>query len=235
MKKYLIPAIWALCWGSVDAYAWSYGEFISCNSLNPMPAVTFKTSYGQLVHDFNLSTSEITSKASGMEKGFFAEGLARAGTRSSIRLLRYSVRQLDANATCILPAEVEFFFGYKEPEIFVSKDLDKDSCRFSVVIRHEQVHQRINKLVLEYFLPLISDELLQAVRDVKAVKVSSPQEAEEGAKELMKYYRARLNPLLETYEKVLENEQHKLDNLTNYQMEWDLCKKYEAEHKDSEY
>lgn len=212
------------------ANAWSYGEFISCNALNPMPAVTFKTSYGQLVHDFNLSTDEITAKASGAEKGFFVDGLARVGTRSSFRLRRYTVRRLDAGATCVLPAEVEFFFGFKEPEIYVSKDLDKDSCRFSVVIRHEQVHQRINKLVLEYFLPLISDELQKAVRDVKAVKVSSPEQGEDGAEELMKYYQARLGPLITTFEKVLEKEQDKLDNLTNYQMEWELCRKYESEH-----
>lgn len=140
------------------------------------------------------------------------------------------MRRLDAGATCVLPAEVEFFFGFKEPEIYVSKDLDKDSCRFSVVIRHEQVHQRINKLVLEYFLPLISDELQKAVRDVKAVKVSSPEQGEDGAEELMKYYQARLGPLITTFEKVLEKEQDKLDNLTNYQMEWELCRKYESEH-----
>ena len=150
--------------------------------------------------------------------------------RSSFRLRRYTVRRLDAGATCVLPAEVEFFFGFKEPEIYVSKDLDKDSCRFSVVIRHEQVHQRINKLVLEYFLPLISDELQKAVRDVKAVKVSSPEQGEDGAEELIKYYQARLGPLITTFEKVLEKEQDKLDNLTNYQMEWELCRKYESEH-----
>ncbi len=213
-----------------SAGAWSYGEFISCNALNPMPKVTFKTSYGQLVHDFNLTTSELTSKSSDKEKGFFVDGLATVKTSSSVRLLKYTVRKLDANATCVLPAEVEFYLGYKEPEIFVSKDIDKDSCRFSVVIRHEQVHQRINKLVLEYFLPLLSDEFLRAVQDVKAVKVSSPEQAEEGAKELMRYYRARLDPIIETYEKVRQNEQEKLDNLTNYQMEWELCKKYEKEH-----
>ena len=211
MKNALIFAVFSLLAGSSRADAWSYGEFISCNALNPMPAVTFKTSYGQLVHDFNLSTDEITAKASGAEKGFFVDGLARVGTRSSFRLRRYTVRRLDAGATCVLPAEVEFFFGFKEPEIYVSKDLDKDSCRFSVVIRHEQVHQK-------------------AVRDVKAVKVSSPEQGEDGAEELMKYYQARLGPLITTFEKVLEKEQDKLDNLTNYQMEWELCRKYESEH-----
>lgn len=98
MKNALIFAVFSLLAGSSRADAWSYGEFISCNALNPMPAVTFKTSYGQLVHDFNLSTDEITAKASGAEKGFFVDGLARVGTRSSFRLRRYTVRRLDAGA-----------------------------------------------------------------------------------------------------------------------------------------
>ncbi len=230
MKKALILAVLSLLAGSSRADAWSYGEFISCNALNPMPAVTFKTSYGQLVHDFNLSTNEITAKASGAEKGFLSTGWRVSAPAVLSACGRYTVRRLDAGATCVLPAEVEFFFGFKEPEIYVSKDLDKDSCRFSVVIRHEQVHQRINKLVLEYFLPLISDELQKAVRDVKAVKVSSPEQGEDGAEELIKYYQARLGPLITTFEKVLEKEQDKLDNLTNYQMEWELCRKYESEH-----
>ena len=105
MKRffYLLVFVWL---GTNRAAAWSYGEFVSCHSLNPMPAVTFKTSYGQLVHDFNLTTSEITSRAHLKEKGFFADGLAVAGPRSAFRLLRYTVRQLDDNATCVLPAEV---------------------------------------------------------------------------------------------------------------------------------
>ena len=130
MKKALIFAVFSLLAGSSRADAWSYGEFISCNALNPMPAVTFKTSYGQLVHDFNLSTDEITAKASGAEKGFFVDGLARVGTRSSFRLRRYTVRRLDAGATCVLPAEVEFFFVSKSRKYMFPKILTRTAAAF---------------------------------------------------------------------------------------------------------
>lgn len=130
MKKALIFAVFSLLAGSSRADAWSYGEFISCNALNPMPAVTFKTSYGQLVHDFNLSTDEITAKASGAEKGFFVDGLARVGTRSSFRLRRYTVRRLDAGATCVLPAEVEFFFGFKSRKYMFPKIWTRTAAAF---------------------------------------------------------------------------------------------------------
>lgn len=233
MKKLVAVFIVLLFFSPPAAKGWSYGEFISCNSLNPMPSITLKTSYGRLVHDFNLSTKELTAKSSHKEKGMFTEGLATRNVRYQFRLREVTVRRLDANATCILPAKVEFFFGYDKPEIFVSKDLDKSSCRFSVAIRHEQVHQRINKLVLDYFLPLIDKELRQAVRDVKAVKVANKQQAHDGMQLLMNYYDARLKPIVDKYKEVLEQEHDKLDNLTNYQMEWDLCKKYEKEHSDA--
>lgn len=230
MKKLGILIFFLLLGASTEVSAWNYGQFISCNALNPMPTITLKTSYGELVHDFNLTTKQLTAKGRGMEKEGFIEGLATRNVYRLIALKKYTVKKLDDTATCILPAEVEITIAYKNPEIYVSKDLDFQSCRFSVAIRHEQVHQRINKLVLDYFLPLFFDELKIAVRDVKAIKVSSPEEAEEGAKKLINYYHKRLDPVFNIYLELLKNEQEKLDNLTNYKMEWDLCKKFEEKH-----
>lgn len=230
MKKLGILILFLLLCTLTEASAWNYGQFISCNAMNPMPTITLKTSYGELVHDFNMTTQQLTAMGRGMEKEGFIEGLATRNVYRLIALKRYTVKKLDDTATCILPAEVEVTIAYKNPEIYVSKDLDYQSCRFSVAIRHEQVHQRINKLVLDYFLPLFFDELKVAVRDVKAIKVSSPAEAEEGAKKLMMYYHKRLDPVFNIYLELLKNEQKKLDNLTNYKMEWDLCKKFNEEH-----
>ena len=230
MKKSAILVLICVCFFTAKAAAWSYGEFVSCDAINPKPKITFLTSYGQLIHDLSTPQREIERMAGGAEKGFFVVGLATLKPQYQIWIKDVYVKTLDQNHACLLPSEIEIKFGYNDPLIYVSKEIDRNSCKFSQVIRHEQVHQRINILTLEYFLPLISDELQKAVRDVKAVKVSSPEQGEDGAEELMKYYQARLGPLITTFEKVLEKEQDKLDNLTNYQMEWELCRKYESEH-----
>jgi len=227
MKKlYFLLLIFTVL--SETAEAWNYGKFISCSAMNPMPTVILKTSYGKLVHDFKHSTEEIT-KMAGAEVDI-ADGLAPVKMYTRFAIKGVKVLQIDKNTTCLLPSEVEFFIGYKEPEVYVSNKYDYDSCRFSLVIRHEQVHQRINKLVLEHFLPLIFEELKLAVYDVKAVKVEDPSQLQKGADMLYRHYHERLDPVVTMLREIRENEQKKLDNMTNYRMEWELCRKYEQEH-----
>lgn len=228
MKKYLQAVVFAAFLQAAPAFAWNYGEFISCSALNPMPTVTLKSSYGLLVHDLRHSTAEISALAGGRVD--IVDGLATHKLNAGINLKNIKVLQIDNQNTCVLPAEIELFIGFDNPEIYVSKDYDYNSCRFSVVIRHEQVHQRINKLLLEHFLPLLFAELQQAVQDVKALKVDTPSEAKAGAQRLANHYQQRLTPVLHMFRQLMIIEQQKLDNLTNYQMEWELCRQYDANH-----
>lgn len=87
------------------------------------------------------------------------------------------------------------FLGYQKPMIYVAKEYKDDLCKFSVVIRHEQVHQRINKLALDYFLPLADKALRNAIADVKGIKVPSPEQSQQGVEMLYKYYQFRLQPI----------------------------------------
>lgn len=239
MKKILmIMAILGLL-NATRASAWSYGEFISCDAINPQPQITFRTSNGKLVHDLSTSTARIgelagASPFASAEKGIFVAGLALAPITSNISFYEASVKKLDDNATCLLPAEIDIFIGYQEPLIYVSNNYHPQSCTFSVLIRHEQVHQRINKLTLEYFLPLLDEAIRNAVLDVRAVKIANDSDAEvkAGFAQLRSYYEARLNPIIEEFIKARDAEQAKLDNMTNYKMEWELCKDFESKHPD---
>ena len=68
----------------------------------------------------------------------------------------------------------------------MAKEYIDDLCKFSVVIRPEQVHQRINKLALDYFLPLADKALRNAIADVKGIKVPSPEQSQQGVEMLYK-------------------------------------------------
>lgn len=230
ISKLIIPFFCFLLF-STESKAWTYGEFISCDALNPRPIITFKTSYGQLVHDFSTPQKEIQSKSTHTpEKGFFTTGLATVKVPSQIWLKSVQIRKLDENNTCVMPKEIEVTFSYEDPVIYVSSEFDYNSCQFSQILRHEQTHQRINKLTLEYFLPLIHKTLKKTIREVRSIKVPSPAHAQEGMKLLQKYYRIKLTPIIEEYEKARKNEQKKLDNLTNYTMESELCHEFNRKH-----
>lgn len=219
---------------AAKASAWSYGEFVSCDAINPKPKITFLTSYGQLIHDLSTPQREIERMAGGAEKGFFVVGLATLKPQYQIWIKDVYVKTLDQNHACLLPSEIEIKFGYNDPLIYVSKEIDRNSCKFSQVIRHEQVHQRINILTLEYFLPLIDETIRNAISEVRAIKVSGTGDAEirAGIDRLYEYYTARLKPIIDEFHKARENEQRKLDNIVNYTMESELCREFDRERPD---
>lgn len=231
--KFCIMIAFIIALFSNKAFAWSYGDFVSCDALNPRPVVTFKTSYGQLFHDFSKSKDEIT----GISKSLSADnekasivGLAALNYSRYIWLKKVKIRKIGANTYCVLPEEIEIMFGYKEPVVYVSNQYDKQSCEFSMVIRHEQVHQRINKLTLEHYLPIMDEALREAIAQVRAIKVSdkSDERIKQGMEVLKNHYYARMDSIFEQFKIAREAEQQKLDNQTNYTSEWDLCKRGNA-------
>lgn len=236
MKKWWLPAL-AICLGlgGSNARAWSYGEFISCSAINPTPKITFKTSYGKLIHDLSKSQTEVSSLAhSSNEPGWLTVGFASAPTQTYIASKEIA-RKIDDNVTCVLPDEIEIYVGFQKPVIYVSKEYKEDICKFSVVIRHEQVHQRINKLTLDYFIPLMDKVLRAAISDVRGIKVTSEEQAQEGMALLRTYYLARLTPILEEMAKAQQAEHAKMDSLTSYKMQWDMCDKYKERQKRDEF
>lgn len=236
MKRWLLPAA-AFCWvcGGGCAGAWSYGEFISCDAINPMPKITFKSSYGKLVHDLSQPLSTLNQNAHAQkEPGWLRVGYATQSLSSSI-WVKAKVKKIDDYTTCVLPDEVEVFLGYQKPMIYVAKEYKDDLCKFSVVIRHEQVHQRINKLALDYFLPLADKALRNAIADVKGIKVPSPEQSQQGVEMLYKYYQFCLQPILDEMIRAVDAEQAKLDTLTSYKMQWDMCEKFKERQERDKY
>lgn len=234
MKKSALSVLFFVWLSAAEAVAWSYGEFVSCDAINPKPKITFLTSYGLLIHDLSTPQREIERISGGAEKGFYVVGLATLTPKYQIHIKDIYVKTLDQNHTCLLPSEIEIKFGYNDPLIYVSKEIDRNSCKFSQVIRHEQVHQRINILTLEYFLPLIDETIRNAINEVRAVKISGNGQAEinDGIQRLYKYYTARLQPIIDEFQRARENEQRKLDNITNYTIESELCREFERKRPD---
>ncbi len=236
MKRWGVPLL-TVCLGlySHSAGAWNYGEFISCNAINPMPQITFKSSYGKLVHDLSQPLSVVSQvETKNQEPGWLTVGYAQPGLCSSIKL-RSRVRSIDDDVICVLADEVEIFLGYQKPMIYVAKEYKDDLCKFSVALRHEQVHQRINKLALDYFLPLADEAVRKAIADIRGVKVSSREQIPQGAELLQTYYQLRLLPILDEMNKAIETEQAKLDSLTSYKMQWDICEKFKARQERDRY
>lgn len=211
------------------------GRFVSCNKMNPTPEIVFKTSYGKLKTDFSLSRDQLTAKSKINEKypeeGIYAAGLAPIGFGWGIYVKEVEIKYIDNKTYCVLPTKVEAYLGMVNPGVYVIKDIPQDSCKFALVLRHEQVHQWINKLTLDYFLPIYYKEVQKTVREVKAVKVSDKNDVQEGIKKLNEYYLTRLTPIFNQFYDAVMAEQKKLDNWVNYNAEDKLCKEFDEKQK----
>lgn len=227
MNKLIILVLGAiLVLLSKVSLAFDYNEFVSCSAINRDPIITFKYSYGNLVHDLSLNHEEISRLQTQADK---VAGLATRHWKRGIWVNKYKVKKLSDKAYCVMPVDIEVMFAFDNPMIYVANDYPTDTCAFSMIIRHEQTHQRINKLTIEYFLPIISKTAFKTIKDVRAVKVSSRDKLQLGADMLAKYYKAKMNPIFEEFDKALENEQKKLDNEANYEKEWNMCRKFDKD------
>lgn len=235
MKRFLPVFFFVFATIGQTEAAWDTGSFFSCNAINPKPEVIIKSSYGRLVHDLSKSKAEINAihnkNPHVKEPRNTVVGLAsfRMPTRIKVSGQR---RKINETYSCILPTKVEIEIGLNDPVIYVAKEYPRQSCGFSQVIRHEQTHQRINLLTLEYFMPIFDKALRKAIYDVRAVKVYTKDNNnfKKGLSKLNEYYYARLTPILEEFEKARAKEQQKLDNITSYRRDWEICNEFEKEH-----
>lgn len=221
MKKlFIILTLWGL------SLFFMHKPFASpCADIILNPAINYSTSYGRLNYDFSKNNRQITQIAQTygiIERGLFAAGLATVNVNWEISINTLG-QIIDDYNICVIPTAVNVFIGYNQPQIYISKDLEKDSCEYNVVLRHEQTHQQINKSALDYFLPRIKKQINQIISQTGPVPVNSITDIDKATIELTQTYNQKIAPLINEFKNELLHEQSKLDNFNNYEHESELC------------
>ncbi|MBE6444014.1 MAG: hypothetical protein E7020_05040 [Alphaproteobacteria bacterium] len=196
-----------------------------CSFLNVDPKITIKSSYGKLNYDTSKTTKEITNiakKFNLVETGLFASGLSTVNVNFDITINTFS-NIMGNSEFCVTPTEVIIFLGLENPTIYLSKELSQNSCQYNVVLRHEKVHQQINKSTLEYYLPLFKKSVTSIIKKIRPIHVSDINNIKNATAELTKIYNKKLTPLVNYIKKEMLTEQQKLDNPNNYHYENSLC------------
>ena len=204
-----------------------------CENLETPVKLKFYTSYGKLTYDKRYPRKNLTQLGKNMgmfEEGDLASGLALVDVASEYELSTSS-RKMINNAVCIIPQELSVYIGFQNPVIYLAQDLTPDSCLYNLVLRHEQIHQQINVNALEYFIPLIYQRVKLLSKQMKPMYVLSVQQIKSGTTEMTAYYAKKINKLVEEFKEEILVEQRKLDNRNQYNMESDICRRYEANHK----
>lgn len=203
-----------------------------CQNLETSVELKFYTSYGKLNYDKSYPRENLTQLGKNMgmfEEGDLASGLALVDVASEYELSTSS-RKMINNAVCIIPQELSVYIGFQNPVIYLAQDLEPDSCLYNLVMRHEQIHQQINVNALEYFIPMIYQRVKKLSQQMKPMYVLSEQQIKSGTREMTDYYAKQINSLVEEFKQEILIEQRKLDNRDQYNMESDICRRYNANH-----
>lgn len=210
-----------------------FAEEDVCSSIISEPEIEFTTSYGKLKYDYGYNLQELTNlgrKYNIVEQGLFASGLATVSVNWEVSLNTVSRIVNDTNI-CVVPVSLNVFIGYQDPTIYISNHLQPGSCEYNVVVRHEQTHHQINAAALEYFIPSLRRSVEKMAKDIKPYKIDSPSKIDEATNELTETYIANIEPLINHFKNELMQEQSKLDNQMNYDMESNLCRRFNAVHR----
>lgn len=190
--------------------------------------IRFTTSYGKLIYDRSKSKDELSimaQRAGIFEKGIFAAGLALVNIDSEYELNTVT-QPLEGGGHCLIPYQLNVHIGYSQPIIYLAKELEQGSCTYNLVLRHEQVHQQINKQALEYFVPRIYQDIKEQTTQIKPIYIAPQSSEDKAAQELTKKYHQIITPLVDNFRNQILAEQSKLDNQQQYQREGDICREF---------
>jgi len=197
-----------------------------CAQIGNHAEVRFFSSYGKLSYDTSLSTPRLS--ALGVKHGTIARGARASGLSLSNVVMKVKMRSktmvIDDSYSCIIPTKVYIFVGYRNPRIYISKDILRDKCYYQVVVRHEQTHQQINVLALEYFLPQFKALAKKYAQDLNPVLIqkglTTPQKVINAKN---KEFSSNMSDLVSQFKKFIADEQKNLDNKRNYEFENKIC------------
>ena len=227
MKKLLIILTSGLFWLTAPM-----AKAMDCSQIKSIPSVEFSTSYGKLRYDKSKNNLEITNiaKQYGIkEKGLFAAGLATINVNFEVSVNTLGKIYGPKNI-CVVPTNINIYIGFSDPVIYLSKNLRPGSCKYNVILRHEQTHQQINAAALRYFLPKLKESIVAIIKNTPAIEIKNKRDGDRATQDLIKAYMRQMEPLVDYFKKELLREQKKLDNHKNYQMEGDLCRRFHEEH-----
>jgi hypothetical protein len=191
------------------------------------PVLNFTTSYGRLDYNFDLDSNGVTAlgnKYGLVEKGMFASGLSVSSIDWEVSLETIA-RVADDYSICVVPATVSVFVGLQRPTVYIANDIAPDSCQFYSVVRHENQHQQINVIALEYFMPKIKAEIQKHLEAVKPRLIASIDKTDAATAQMNDEYIAVIEPFVNKFKASIYTEQKKLDSRENYEYESNLCSK----------
>ena len=199
--------------------------YSQCSDIFFSPEIDIKYSYGKLKYDYSKDKEEITKLANNtgiLEKGIFALGLSSIDINFDIKTENVT-DFIDKNSFCVYPQKIIISIYFKNPTIYISNQLKKESCEYNLVKRHEQTHIQINKAALDYYLPLFYRGAEKIANNISPINVSALSDINKASDQIAEQFNQKFYIIFNYVKQQILEEQQKLDNQNNYQYENKLC------------
>ena len=185
--------------------------------------LVFTSSYGKLKYIGNKSSKDLQkeSKQKRNPKDKLL-GLTVPNPTLEVNLETSVIESPMSEDICVIPEKVEVFFGYVNPVIYIASDIKYKDCQRILVTRHEQTHQQINLLALDYFLPQMKRLIRKKTKELKPI-ITTKLNKKQAVEEMNDLIMERMKDLVDQFNVFLEQEQGKLDNDENYEFESSVC------------
>ena len=166
-----------------------------CKNLIDSPKVRVFSSYGKLQYDFAKSNKflkkETEKKFNQYNKelyeDFYPVGLTKV---KDVFEFNMNVGEIDISKDykCIYPVSIDVYLGYEYPTIYISNDLEKDSCMYNVALRHENTHMQIYIEALDNFLGKLKFLAMGLYGNIGVEVIDKKYASKEAAEKYNKLY-----------------------------------------------
>lgn len=231
MRFFKIIGLFFTLWSS-SVYAASF-EYMQRECRQRMadnpPQIIVEYSFGKLNFDTSKSSEELVTLAQQFNPQTKTEGNMQGltglkfATTMNVETL---TEEIGNNDVCVVPQTVRLRIYYVNPTIYLVNSLKPQTCRYNLVLRHEQTHLDIGHTSFLELTQRLKQRLIDIVneRGPKIVlKKLYVQDSQAIIQKLMEEYENDLKPLINSYKKKLLEEQMQLDTAENYQRETALC------------
>ena len=197
-----------------------------CAKYSRVPKLHLRSSYGKLKYDFKHNSAQLkqmsSKKSRSRESGTFMSGLSFVDIDWSVTM--NVITRTEGDYKCVIPIAVDVYIGYRNPIIYISRDVQNNACIYNVVKRHEQQHQQINFAVLDYYLPYLKKGFENKLAILHPRLLEAGKNAEKIIDDLNIEYSEAIRPIVDRFEITLQLEQQNLDTRENYENESNICR-----------
>lgn len=183
------------------------------------PRIEFYSSLGKLEYDFTKNNKELEQIA-----GEKVSGLAHRKLGQYVTIETDGVRY--GKGYCVTPTMISVYIGVGRPTIYVSSDLEKDTCLYNFVLRHEEAHMQTTIRMLDHFVKSAPTIFKLSAKKIRPVYVNSPSEANNAAQILADEYNKIAEELRNKLHEETEKEQNKIDDPKLNRLAFEVCKNF---------